>query len=152
MDKIEMIVSNEELEILNRERKNNNRKIREKASAIYFRAKGYSESQIKEMTNLSVTTILSHVKKFNSIGINYIYTTNYKKREAILEPYTEQIVEKFNEQPPQTIAEAIVRVKELCGVSVKDTAMRNFLKKKDLHSKSQKAFLQKQIKKNKKIF
>ena len=130
MDKIEMIVSNEELEILNRERKNNNRKIREKASAIYFRAKGYSESQIKEMTNLSVTTILSHIKNFNSVGINYIYTTNYKKREAILEPYTEQIVKEFNEQPPQTIAEAIVRVKELCGVSVKDTAMRNFLKKR----------------------
>lgn len=152
MDKIEMIVSNEELEILNRERRNNNRKIREKASALYFRAKGYSESKIKEITNLSVTTILSHIKNFNSVGINYIYTTNYKKRESILEPYTEQIVKEFNEQPPQTIAEAIVRVKELCGVSVKDTAMRNFLKKKDLHSKNQKAFLQKQIKKNKKNF
>ena len=53
MDKIEMIISNEELEILNRERRNNNRKIREKASALYFRAKGYSESKIKEITNFT---------------------------------------------------------------------------------------------------
>ena len=150
MDKIEMFVKEEELEILNKERKNNNRKTREKASALYFRAKGYTEQEIREITGLSVSTIISHVKNFNNYGISYIYTTNYKKRQARLEPYTEQIIIEFSDNPPQTIAEAIIRVKEMFNIDIKDTAMRNFLKKKDLRLKSQGVFLQKQTKINKK--
>ena len=130
MDKIEMIISDEKLELLDKERKNNNRKIREKASALYFRAKWYSEKEIKEITWLTVSTILSHVKKLNSDGISYIYTTNYKKRKAILDPYSEQIVDAFSLNPPQTVDEAIVRVKDMFNVEIKYTAMRNFLKKR----------------------
>lgn len=152
MKKIEINVNEKDLEILKKERKSNIRKVREKASAIYFRTIGYSEEKIREATGLSVTTILSHIKNYKTYGIEYIYTTNYKKKTAILDPYADEIKHDFESNPPQTIAEAITRIKDKFGVEIKDTAMRNFLKKKGLHTKKQEAFHQKQTKKNKKNF
>ena len=153
MDKIEIVISDEELEILNKERKNNkNKKVRDKASSLYFRARGYTEKEIKDITGLAVSTILTHVKRFKNEGINYIYTTNYRKNKPKLEPYTDIIIEDFKKENPQTIDEAIIKVKELTGVDIKRTTMRTFLKKTNLHIKNQEVSQQKQTKNNNKYF
>ena len=85
-------------------------------------------------------------------GINYIYTTNYRKNKPKLEPYTDIIIEDFKKENPQTIDEAIIKVKELTGVDVKRTTMRTFLKKTNLHIKNQEVSQQKQTKNNNKYF
>jgi transposase len=151
MKKIQLIITKEEIEKLNRIRLTSSiSKERQKASAIYWRAKGKTEKQIQEITELSVVTIIRHIKKYNELGFAYLKENNYKGNISELEALSALILADFNRQCPKTIAEACARIEKLTGIKRSETRITVFLKKKDFHTKKQEVFRQKQTKKNRK--
>lgn len=153
MDKLEIELTEEELKIIKKEmKKNPNEKVRNKAKVLYLRYYGYTEREIIQKTDLTLCTILKYVKAFIANGISSIYTTGYKGQPSKLEPYKDKIIGEFEKNPPQTRAEAVVRVKEICGIETSITAIGNFLKKTECLTKKQEAFQQKLKKNNSKYF
>ncbi len=153
MEKIEIEVTKEELEILKKEmHKNPKEKVRNKARVIYLRHEGCTEKEIIQKTEISLHTILEYVKAFKANGIDSIYKTNYKPQPSKLEPYANEIITEFEKNPPSSRAHAVEIIKEKWGVDTSITAVGKFLKKKGCPIGRQKAYQQKQIKKNNKSF
>ena len=153
MDKLEITLTEEELKILKKEmRKNSNEKVRNKARVLYLRYCGCSEREIIQKTDLTLCTILKYVKAFREIGLSSIYTTGYKGQPSKLNLYKEEILKEFEMNPPQTRAEAVIRVEEICGIKTSITAIGNFLKKTNLLTKKQEVYQEKLKKKNNKNF
>lgn len=147
MDKLEITLTEEELIIIKKEmKKNSNEKVRNKAKVLYLRYYGYTEREIIQKTDLTLCTILKYVKAFRANGISSIYTTGYKGQPSKLEPYKDEIIKEFEKNPPQTRAEAVIKVKELFGIETSITAIGNFLKKTGCHIKKQEAYQQKRTK------
>ena len=77
------------------------------------------------------------------------------KKIAVLIPcYNEsktikKVIEDFKKDPPITIEEAKERIKTLTGIERGCTQIATFLKKKDIRSKCQELYQQRQIQKNK---
>lgn len=153
MNKLEIQLTEEELEIIKNEmKKNPQEKVRNKAKVLYLRYYGYTEKEIIQKTDLALCTILKYVKAFIQNGISSIYTTGYKGQQSKLNAYKDEIIKEFEKNPPQTRAEAVAKVKELFGLETSITAMGNFLKKTGCRTKSQEASQQRQKKNNNKYF
>lgn len=90
------------------------------------------------------------MRDFNENGLDSIYRTKHKGQPSKLNDYCEEIMKDFEENPPKTIAEAIVRIKEKTGLTRTYNAVRLFLLKKGLLTKKQEIYQQKQIKRNSK--
>jgi transposase len=151
MDKIPLVITKEEIEKLGRIMRDSTiSKERQKASAIYWRAKEKTEKQIQEITGLAVVTIIRHIKKYNELGFDYLSENNYKGNISDLEAFSKLILDSLNKECPKTIAEACKRIEKLTGLKRSPTRVTIFLKKKDLLTRKQEVFLPKQTKKNKK--
>lgn len=151
MRKVDIIVTPQELEILKKESKAAKlTKTMIKAKVLYLRAIGKTEREIMLKTDISVATIVSYVRDFNENGMDSIYRTKHKGQPSKLNDYGEEIMKDFEENPPKTIAEAIVRIERKTGLTRTYNAVRLFLLKKELLTKKQGIYQQKQIKRNRK--
>jgi transposase len=147
MEKIKLRITQKEIQKLDEIRLHSEvTKERQKAGAIYWRAIGKTEEQIREITGLSVTTIVRHIKKYNELGFAYLKENNYKGNTSDLEEFSGLIIADFNEKRPKTIDEAIERIEKLTGVKRSATRVTVFLKKNCLRTKKQEVYRQKQTK------
>ncbi|GMO28986.1 MAG: hypothetical protein Ta2B_09920 [Termitinemataceae bacterium] len=147
MEKIILIITYDDLQKINLIRLHSKvLKERQKAAAIYWRAKGKTEKQIHELTELSVVTIIRHIKKYNKLGFDYLKENNYKGNTSDLEAYSELIITDFNKQCPATIEEAGKRIEKLVGIKRGAASITVFLKKRGFRTKAQEVFRQKQTK------
>jgi transposase len=151
MNKVEIVVTGEELETLKKESKTAKlAKTMIKAKVLYLRAMGKTEKEIVLKTDVSVSTIISYVRDFNENGIKSIYRTKHKGQSSKLNDYAEEIMKDFEETPPKTIAEAAARIHKKTGLVRTYNAVRLFLLKRGFHTKNQEVYQQKQIRKNNK--
>lgn len=151
MEKLEIQLTEEEIKILKKEmKKNPNEKVRNKSKVLYLRYNGCTEKEIMQKTDLTLCTILKYVKAFRKNGISSIYTTYYKGQPSPLNAYKDEITQEFENNPPSTRAEAVVKVKELFGIETNISSIGDFLKKTGCHTKSQEASQQKPKKNNNK--
>ena len=130
MEKIILVITKEEIQKLDDIMRHSGvLKERQKASALYWRAIGKTEEQIREITKLSVTTIVRHIKKYNELGFAYLQENNYKGNTSDLEAFSDLIIADFTKQCPKTIDEATDRIEKLTGVKRSATRVTVFLKK-----------------------
>ena len=151
MKKVELNVTDKDIKILKKESKYAKfAKVREKARALYLRAIGKTEKEIREKTDLSVTTIMSYIHDFNENGIDSIYRTKHKGQPSKMNKHIDEIKAEFKKNPPQTIDEAAIRIKEKTGISRTYNSVRLFLLKGGFLTRKQEVYQQKQTKKNNK--
>lgn len=151
MQKVEIDVTPEQIKVLQKESKTAKlSKTMIKAKVLYLRAIGKTESEIMIKTDVSIATIVSYVRDFNQNGLESIYRTKHKGQISKLNDYTEEIMKDLGENPPQTIAEAIIRIKAKTGLIRTYNSVRLFLLKKGLLTKKQEAYQQKQANQNRK--
>ena len=128
------------------------KKIRLRAGVLYLRSKEKSYREIVEVLGVPQNTINTYIKGYIDKDIDFIFETNYRKNISELEEYKDIIINDFDNNPPATVDEARIRIEKLTGLKRGNTAVRTFLKKKDIHSKKQEAYQRKQIKRNKDCF
>ena len=154
MKKYVIILTEEDKEKLNEIRlKSLVLKERQKAGAIYLNNEGYEISKIAKVVGISRLSVIAHAKLYLQKGMDYISENNYTGNNiSELEEYADIIKKELEENPVRTIDEARIRIEELTGIKRGNTQIRKFLVKKNLHTKSQEQYQQRQMGRNKKNF
>ena len=96
--------------------------------------------------------LLSYIKDYKKDGIKSIYKNNYKGQKSRLEPFTDKIIEEFENNPIKSAKEGCARIKEKFNIEITETPLKIFLKKKNLVIKNPKQNQRKQTKNNNNYF
>jgi transposase len=104
-------------------------KNRKKAFAVYLRAMEEPNHKAAKLSHVSNDTVTNHVKKYVSGGIQGLFMENYRQSKSQLDPYREQLIKLFKDQPPHTVSQASELIFEVTGIRLQNTACRTFLKK-----------------------
>ena len=140
-----------EISRLRFEGKNNT--LKRRAMVIYTKINSkLSNTDIALSVGVSVDNVTDTIKGFSNHGLKYLQECNYKGTTSELDKHQETIVNAFQDNPPKNIDEAIVRVKELTGITRSANPLRLWLKKTDLSLSNPELFPVKRTKKPNKGF
>jgi len=103
--------------------------IRKRAEVLYLKSFEFQHNQILKIARISEPTLAGYLNDYLAGGIEKLKEINYYQPKSELDAYTEEIKKKFEEQPPQTAAEAAQKIEEICGIKRSPTQIREFLKR-----------------------
>lgn len=106
--------------------------IQKRSLVILLRSENISNSQITHITGLNEKTITSYAYLYSIKGMDWLTGLNFRKPESQLKPFDEMIKEYFDKNAVATIKEACKVIFDLTGVTLKETQVRNYLKKLDI--------------------
>ena len=105
-----------------------NYSVRKKALVILLKSHEMTHSKIVQITGLTENTIRSYLKTYLKDGISAITTTKPNQPQSSLEPFRDMILKYADETPPSTINQACSEIAVITGITLKKTAMRDYLK------------------------
>ncbi|SJM89956.1 helix-turn-helix domain-containing protein [Crenothrix polyspora] len=123
------LTNDQKVELYDNAFSNTNPKIRKKCFIVYLRSMGYSRQEIALIMKVDEDTVTNQVKLYATGGLPLLLKDNYRTPKSQLEPYIPQLKELFDKQPPHTVNQAIDMIEKETGVSLKNSACREFLKK-----------------------
>jgi len=123
------LTNEQEAELCDNAFSNTNPKIRKKCFIVYLRSLGYSRQGIALIMKVDEDTVTNQVKLYATGGLPLLLKDNYRTPKSQLEPHIPQLKELFDKQPPHTVNQAIDMIEKETGVSLKNSACREFLKK-----------------------
>jgi transposase len=103
-------------------------KVRRKLEALYLRSQKVKNSDIMAWCGISKATLHVYLKSYAQGGIEQLISRPIYPLRSELQPYRERLAAYFREHPPATVAEAMVKIKELTGIERKPTQVRLLLK------------------------
>ena len=120
-----------EISRLRFEGKNNT--LKRRAMVIYMKMNSkLTNVEIALSVGVSADNVTDTIKGFVKHGLSYLQESNYKGSTSELDEYQEIIVNEFRNNPPKNIDEAIIRIKELTGITRTANPLRLWLKKTGL--------------------
>lgn len=102
--------------------------VRRKLLVLHLKNLDISTELISKIVNVSLNTVRSYIKEYNSKGLSSILTVHFNKPVSELNKYKQEIKKSFESEPPSTIAEAKNRIEQLTGIRRSPTQIRIFLK------------------------
>ena len=125
---IKITVTPEVLDHLHYEKSNNpHPRVRKKIEAIILKNNGLSNKKICKILNIAPNTLTAYIRQFKEGGIEKIKEINFNKPQSELMKYKDLISNDFEENPPSTLKEAMVRIEGLCGLKRSLPQIREFL-------------------------
>ena len=119
---------------------------RKRATVIYYASKGAeSITELRNLSGFSIVFVRNTLKGYAESGINYIYECSRGIKQSILDTIEPELLDEFENNPPSSIPEAVSRIKEIFGISLTDTPVRYWLKKKGFVVLNQSRYRQKLI-------
>ncbi|MFT4061539.1 MAG: hypothetical protein QM642_04190 [Edaphocola sp.] len=111
-------LSPEELKVLNYERYHYPCPIVQKRlHCLYLKATtGYSNEQIGLWMDAHRDSISEWLRCYQQEGFERITQVGYGTNKSVLEAHAESLLQSFNEQPPRSVDEAVLRTEELTGI------------------------------------
>ena len=76
------------------------------------------------------------LKKYSVYGVETVYQCSHGKRRNHLDEIGEELEMYFDENPPESVPDAVQKIKEHFGVMITETPVRIWLKKKYRYRKS----------------
>lgn len=128
-------LSPEELEWLNYERYHYPCPIVQKRlHSIYIKTvSGLSNEKISVMLDAHRNSICEWVAISKTQGVSALLDVNYGTNKSKLESQATNIIKLFTARPPRSIAEAIIKIKELTGIERSPTRLLAFMKRHGFH-------------------
>jgi len=83
--------------------------------------------KIAEIADVCENTVRNCLRAYQQGGIELLMITNFNKPQSKLKSFDAEIKEYFEKNPPANIAQACAGIKELTGVSLKNTQIRKYL-------------------------
>lgn len=126
-------ISSEELEKLNYERYHYPCPVVQKRlHSIYIKAiTDLSNEDVGNLTDAHRNSIGEWIRIWQSQGLDALLEVHYGTNKSVLENHATSIKESFTRQPPRSIAEAIIKIKELTGIERSHSRLRAFMKRHD---------------------
>lgn len=118
-----------------------NETIKKQARVLYYANKGADTiSELCSETGYCYKTVTRMLELYETIGTEAIYKCKRGKRRNHLDEIAEELEAYFDENAPNSVPDAVRKIKEKFGVNITDTPVRNWLKAKAIHTKNQKAY------------
>lgn len=119
---------------------------RKRASVIFYASKGDSTiTEIHRKCGCTQVFVRSTIKGYLEKGIDYIYDCSRGIKKSVLDSIETELLDEFEKDPPSSVPEAVSRIKEKFGISLTETPVRYWLKKKGFVASDQSRYRQKQI-------
>lgn len=108
--------------------------VQKRLHCIYVKAvSGLSNEKIGSMFDAHRNSISEWVAISQTHGVSVLLDVNYGTNKSKLENHAANIKELFTAQPPRSIAEAIIKTKELTGIERSPTRLLAFMKRHGFH-------------------
>lgn len=126
-----LMLDSEELALLNYERYYNLCPIVQKRlHSIYIKAKtGLSNERVCQITGVHSNSLSKWITVYKQEGLDGLCRTDHHCNKSLLESQAVNIKELFISQPPRSIDEARLKIKELTGIERSNTRVRAFMKR-----------------------
>ena len=122
-----------------------NESIKKHARILYYANQGSTTiTEFCQNVLCDYRTVLRILNLYETEGINVIYHCKRGKRINHLDQISDKLEKFFEENPPTDVSDAVRLIKENFDVSITATPVRYWLKKRDILTKNQKVFRQKQ--------
>lgn len=119
--------------------------IKKRAAVIYCASQGAeSITELSKKCSCSRSYVIRTINGYIAKGIDYIYECSRGIKHSVLDKIEAELLADFEKTPPSSIPEAVYRIKENYGISLTDTPVRYWLRKKGFIISNQNQFRQKQ--------
>jgi len=99
-----------------------------KMDVVLLKGLGYSNDNIRRITNVCSNTMREYWKQYETGGIEGLKEVNFYKPGSKLKEHSGTIENYFKENPPSSIPQAVAKIEELTGIKRGETQVRKFLK------------------------
>jgi len=101
--------------------------IRRRALIMILKNHEVPHHKIAKIVGVCENTVRNCLRAYQQGGIELLMTINFNKPQSKLKSFDAEIKEYFEKNPPANIAQACASIKELTGVSLKNTQIRKYL-------------------------
>ena len=108
-------------------------RVNQRTDVLHLKAKGYSNQDICNITEICNNTLLSYYKMYNEGGVDKLREIKFNRPKSEMEKYMGEIKQYFTENPPGSISEAAAKIKAITGIERHETQVRKFLKHLGFH-------------------
>ena len=123
-----------------------NKTIRQRAAVIYYASRGAeSITELSSKCGYNRVLVSQTLKGYAEKGMSYIYECSRGIKKSVLDTIEDELLADFEKNPPSSIPEAVSRIKEKFGITITDTPVRYWLKKKGFVTSNQNQYQRKQI-------
>lgn len=102
--------------------------LRRRALVMLLKYEEIPHHKIASIVGISENTVRNYFEMYLRGGLESLMTINFRKPQSKLKSFDVEIKNYFDKNPPATISQACAEIKELTGISIKNTQMRAYLK------------------------
>ena len=118
---------------------------RKRAAVIFYAAKGDNTiTEIHRKSGCTQVFVRSTIKGYLEKGIEYIYECSRGIKKSVLDSIETELLAEFEKNPPSSIPEAVSQIKEKFGITLTETPVRYWLRKRGFVTSNQSRYRQKQ--------
>ena len=104
--------------------------VQKRLHSIYIKViSGLSNEDVGNFTDAHRNSISEWVRVYQQGGIDALLKVNHGTNKSLMESQAVNIGELFSKDPPRSIGEAIIKIKELTGIERSHTRVRAFMKR-----------------------
>jgi hypothetical protein len=103
-------------------------RVMQKYDALRLKNCGLPNSLICKVSGICLNTLLSYFKQYNEGGLTGLQEINFYCPKSELQQYSSSIEKYFEENPPSSIRESVLKIEELTGIKRSETQVRKFMK------------------------
>lgn len=102
--------------------------VQKRLHAIYLRVIGKKYNEIAQIVGCSEASVGNWIRIFRNKGLEELKKVDMARPQSKLSLHQQTIEDYFRKNPPASIREAIVKIKELTGIERSERVVRDFLK------------------------
>ena len=123
-----------------------NASVKKHARILYEAGQGAeSRTELCKRADAGKAAVNRILEKYTVYGVEAVYQCSHGKRRNHLDEIGEELEMYFDENPPESVPDAVQKIKEHFGVVITETPVRIWLKKRNIVTGSQKVYQEKQI-------
>lgn len=127
--RVPLTFADTDLEVLCKERyAHPDPRVQQRMEVLWLISQGMTHGKAAQLASVSRATAKRYVVIYRTKGVDGLRHFHWLKPVSKLEKHRESLEESFQKNPPHTVAEACLRIKEVTGLERKPTQVRAFLK------------------------
>ena len=101
--------------------------VQRRLNALYFKSLKFSHQNICKLADISYTTLENILKLYQEGGLEAVMHVTYNAPKSDLDKHQRTLKEHFQNNPPSSVQEACMVIKELTGIERSKPSVRRFL-------------------------
>ena len=129
---VPLTFTDEDLEVLSKDRyEHPDHRVQKRMEVLWLISQGETRVKAAQLAGVARATAERYVVIYRTRGVAGLRQFEWRKPVSELANHRESLEESFRKNPPHTVAEACLRIKEETGLERKPTQVRAFLKSWD---------------------